>query len=997
VCLAFVLWVGVCAAQQPDSLSQAGGLNNLQGIKVAAIEIKSPSVEHPEWLAPLLPQKANEPLDKYKVRRSVQALYDTGRFAEIQVEAQRNPQGEILLTFAARENFFFGSIRVEGAPSTPTDNQLVNATRLALGEQFTEEKIKAAIQGIHRSLQEDGYYKAVVQPFNEWDSRNQQVKVLFTVEAGAPAKIGAVYVTGSPGVSDDEVRDEAGMHAGDRVSSARLTRALQRLRKSYQKNERLEAQVTVSARVYHPETNTLDYTFDIVRGPQVDVKVEGAKLSRRLIKKLVPIFEENAVDEDLLNEGARNIRDYFQTQGHFDAEVTYTQEQAPGSDRRYIVYQVNQGARSRFVELELRGNKYFRSEDIRERMAMQPAGGLILWGVFSQSLLARDIQSIQNLYQGNGFLQVKVTPEVQDNYQDKGRLKVTLTITEGPQSKVGKLVIEGNSALTEQEIRSVIAATEGQPYSDAVLVSDQTEVMDAYYNRGFSNVRFDYSTQAEAGDPTRIDVTYKISEGPQIYVDKVLISGLHFTRPKVVDREMKINADAPISQQQMLDSQRRLYDMGLFNEVNMAVQNPEGESTHKNINFQLSEAKRYTFNYGAGLQVQTGQPAGTTNPQGSTGVSPNVSFDATRQNFRGRNHTVMLKTRYGNLDKMVLIGYVAPRLLDSENFSLDFTSLYEQTNDVKTYTARRLEGSVEVKHNLDRATTLLYRAIYRRVSTSNLVIDPNLVPLFSQPVRVGMPDFNYLRNTRDSDIESHKGSLLTLDLGVASRVFGSQPSFVRISVQNSSYYQFYKRRWVLARSTRVGAEEPFAGTSAAIAAPTAPGQTAPPPSSFVPLPERFLAGGSTTHRGFGVNQAGPRDLTTGFQLGGEALFLNNVELRTPPLPFPWVGNNLSAAVFNDIGNVFTTPVDMVHNFLRYKQQNRASCLDPASQSCSFNYMSVAVGAGIRYRTPVGPVSFDIGYNLNPPAFPINHPSDGSPPRADVLRHFNFFFNIGQTF
>jgi outer membrane protein insertion porin family len=994
VCLALLLCVSLCAAQQPESLPLAGGLNALDGLKVASIVVKSPSVEQPEWLESLLPQKVNQPLDKYKVRRSVQALYDTGRFSEIQVEAQRNPQGEVMLTFAARENFFFGSIRVEGAPNPPSDNQLVNAGRLTLGELFTEEKIAAAIQGMQHSLQDDGYYKASIQTFYEWDSRNQQVKVLFAVGRGAPAKVGAVYVTGSPGVSEDEVREQAGIHAGDRVSAARLTRALQRLRKSYQKNRRLEAQVTVSARVYHPETNALDYTFDIVRGARVEVKVEGAKLSGRIVKKLVPIYEENAVDEDLLNEGARNIRDYLQTQGYFDAEVTYKQTQATSDDRRQIVYQINKGDRKRFVELEILGNKYFHREDIRERMAMQPAGGLILWGIFSQGLLARDIQSIQNLYQSNGFLEAKAAPQVEDNYQDKGRLKVTLTINEGPQTKVGKLTIEGNAALSSDEIRGIIAATEGQPYSDSLLVSDQTEVMDAYYNRGFSNVRFDYSTQPQPGDPTHIDVTYKITEGPQVYVEKVLISGLHYTRPKVVDREMKIKADAPLSQQEMLDSQRRLYDTGLFNEVNLAVQNPEGEATHKNINFQFTEAKRYTFNYGAGLQVQTGQPAGTANPQGSTGISPNVSFDATRQNFRGRNHTVMLKTRYGNLDKMALIGYEAPRLLDSENFNLDFTTLYEQTNDVKTYTAKRLEGAVEVKHNLDRATTLLYRAIYRRVSTSNLVIDPNLVPLFSQPVRVGMPDFNYLRNTRDNDIESHKGSLSTLDFGVASRYFGSEPNFVRVTVQHSSYYQFYKRRWVLARSTRVGAEEPFAGTSAAIAPP---GPGAPPPSSFIPLPERFLAGGSTSHRGFGVNQAGPRDLATGFQLGGEALFLNNIELRTPPLPFPWVGNNLSAAVFNDVGNVFTTPIDMVHNIGRFRQQNRSSCLDPNSQVCNFNYMSVAVGAGIRYRTPVGPVSFDVGYNVNPPAFPINRPSDGSPPRADVLRHFNFFFNIGQTF
>ncbi len=70
-----------------------------------------------------------------------------------------------------------------------------------------------------------------------------------------------------------------------------------------------------------------------------------------------------------------------------------------------------------------------------------------------------------------------------------------------------------------------------------------------------------------------------------------------------------------LSQQKMLNTQSRLYDMGIFNEVNMAVQNPDGDATRKNVNYQLSEAKRYTFNYGVGLEVQTGQPSGTTNPR----------------------------------------------------------------------------------------------------------------------------------------------------------------------------------------------------------------------------------------------------------------------------------------------------------------------------------------------------------------------------------------------
>ena len=1014
VCLTIVLCLGVCGAQgagtatgqshapetqatQPPippeqhasptqtpspsaGLSTSAGLSSLQGLKVASIQINSPGVEDPGSLLSILPQKINEPLDKYKVRQSVQTLYNTGRFAEIQVEAQRNSGGEIALIFDGRENYFFGSILAEGSAVRPSDSQLVNASKLNLGEQFTEAKIAAGIEGMQRTLQENGYYQATIKPYYEWDPRNQQVNVQFVVDRGKPARVGVVNVMGDPGYSAEEVRNIAKLRSGNSVSASRLMSALQRLRKRYQKQERLEAQVTMTQRIYHSETNLLDYTFEINRGPVVDVKVEGASLRRGQLKNLVPVFEESAVDDDLLNEGARNIRDYFQSKGYFDVKVTYEQKQDPGTERRDVIFHIARSQRHKLVDLALQGNHYFRKEDLREQMVMQPAGGLLLYGLFSQSILSRDVQSIENLYRNNGFLQVKVTPEVQDNYGKRGHIRVQLNITEGTQTVVGKLTIEGNDALPEGQVRGMITASEGQPYSDSMVISDQSAILNEYYNLGFPKVRFDYTTQPEADNANKVDVSYKITEGPQVFVDKVLIAGLNYTHPFVVDREIKIGPGDRMSQSQMLDSQRRLYDMGIFNEVGVAVQNPEGEATSKKVNFQLSESRRYTFNYGLGLEVQTGQPAGgTTNPQGDTGVSGRVSFDVTRLNFRGRGHIITLKTRYGNLEKLGLIGYSAPRLFDSQKLTLDFTAFYQQTNDVSTFTSKRLEGSASIKHEYNRATTLLYRLIYRRVSTSNLVIDPNLIPLFSQAVRVGMPDFSYIRDTRDNPIESLKGTFSTFDLGVASKVFGSETNFTRVVVQNSSYYQFHKRRWVFARSTRIGVEEPFASTD------------------FAPLPERFFAGGSTSHRGFGINQAGPRDLTSGFPLGGEALFLNNLELRTPPLPLPLVGNNLSAVLFHDMGNVFSTAGDMANSIFKFSQPGRSLCLNPAAGSCNFNYVSHAVGAGARYRTPIGPVSFDVGYNLNPPAFPISAPTPPAVPSSQVLKHFNFFFNIGQTF
>src|SRR5581483_762151 len=128
---------------------------------------------------------------------------------------------------------------------------------------------------------------------------------------------------------------------------------------------------------------------------------------------------------------------------------------------------------------------------------------------------------------------------------------------------------------------------------------------------------------------------------------------------------------------------------------------------------------------------------------------------------------------------------------------------YDNTLDVLTFTSQRLEGSVQLEQKISRATTLLYRFNYRRVRATNLVITTNQIPLLSQPVRVGMPTFTYIRDQRDNPIESTRGSYTTIDLGVAGGFFGSEADFSRVLVQNSTYHPVHKK-WVFARATRVG-------------------------------------------------------------------------------------------------------------------------------------------------------------------------------------------------
>ena len=995
-------------AENPESQPTAlFKINSYQGLivhsmKFAGIDRRIPQDRLDSYVA----QKVGQPLDRDLIRQSIQAIYDTGRVADVQVQAERTPDGGVDLTFVVAPNYFVGDVRAEGAPDHPSEAQIVNASKFQLGEPFTPEKMNRALKNIQQLMEENGYHRATLSHQETEHPEIQQIDILFRVHSGSPAHVGRVILAGNPGFSQSEIQDIAGIDPGDRVSPDRVTRALQRLRKKYQKQNRLLAQVSVAERTYHPKTNTVDYTFQIDPGPIVDIGVEGFRITHTALKKNVPVYEEGALDDDLLNEGRRNLLDYLQTRGYFDAKVGIRKHSEPAQNELRVTYIIDPGPRHKLAKLEITGNKYFDQQLIRERMQVQPASGRFSHGRFSQLLLNADVRDLEALYQTNGFRQVQIKSEVIDNYQGvEAQLAIILHVEEGPQTLVGALHILGSYTIQEEQLLPLLNTQEGQPFSEANIAADRDSILNYYFNHGFPHASFEASTTPIKDQSNRMDVTFSIHEGEEFFVNKVLVSGLNYTRPYIVQRELQVVPETPLSQEDILDTQRRLYDLGLFNQVDTAVQNPEGAEPNKNVLVDVHEAKRYTFDYGFGLEVQTGQPGvGSTQPQGATGVSPRVSFAVTRLNLRGRDETISFKTHVGRLQQRALLSFDAPNWLRPD-FRLTFAAFYDNTLDVTTFTSQRLEGSAQIQQTISRVNTMIYRFTYRLVKATNLVVGQNEIPLLSQPTRVGAPGFTYIRDKRDNPLETTKGNYTTVDGGTASSYFGSEADFGRLLFQNSTYQPFGKnplpgRKYVFARSTRIGIENPFGSTVI-----LAPGENLPKGSPLhpIPLPERFLMGGGNSHRGFGLNQAGPRDPTTGFPLGGSALFLNNLELRMPPVNLPYLGDNVSFAVFHDAGNVFTADHDMVHSFLNWRQPNVSLCKQQSTSfQCSYNYISQAVGIGVRYRTPIGPVRFDFGYNLNPPVFP----SCTTDPQGKCisgtffpqqLRRFNVFFSIGQTF
>src|SRR5258708_10996962 len=276
---------------------------------------------------------------------------------------------------------------------------------------------------------------------------------------------------------------------------------------------------------------------------------------------------------------------------------------------------------------------------------------------------------LQALYRSNGFSQVQITTQVDDNCKGVNyRLAVHVHIAEGPQTLVGDVHIAGNQRIATSEFPP-LETESGQTYSEEKLASDRERILSLYFNRGFPNATLDITTKP-SGQPNREDVTYTIQEGERFTVDRVMVSGLDHTRDYVVQREIQVHQGAPLSQQDLLDTQTKLYDLGIFSQVDAAVQNPEGADPQKNVLVQVREANRYTFTYGFGIEFQTRQPAGATAPQGTTGVSPRGRFDVTRLNLGGRNQTITFQSHVGRLQQHGLVRYGIPSLLIHEELQI---------------------------------------------------------------------------------------------------------------------------------------------------------------------------------------------------------------------------------------------------------------------------------------------------------------------------------------
>ena len=531
-------WPSYTQCQQTSQSNKV----SYEGQKVAAVELVANPKISVDSLRPLVQQRAGEPYSGSKVADTISALQGTGRFTKVEVDVKPDPGG-LHVTFTLAPELYFGIFDFPDATKSFSYTRLLQVVDIPNRTPYQHDLVSKAEDNLHQFFVSAGYFQAQVQAQSQIDEAHMLANVVFAVDLGKRAKLGNVEIQGpEPGEVDRLLRATRTLRAtvtgeslkpGKPYTPKRIDSGVKRMKRDLAKQNHLASKVRLDHPDYHKDSNRVDLVIDVRPGPIVKVRVTGAKLSPlpflrdRQMKKLIPIFSEGTVDADLVEEGRRNLIDFFQSRGYFNVKVN-TNFQNEGSNVE-LVYNVERGSRHRVETVDFRGNQHFDKDVLSRQVKVKPHRLVLLSrGKFSDKLLRQSVTGITAFYKNLGYEDVKVDTDVVDH---EPKVYVTFQIAEGLQTLVDNLTVEGNAHIPSSAFspKGGLRLRPGQPFSPKALADDRSHVMAVYLDRGFLNSDFGSRVTRLPDNPHRVDVTYTITERQQVRVDEVVLLGFEST------------------------------------------------------------------------------------------------------------------------------------------------------------------------------------------------------------------------------------------------------------------------------------------------------------------------------------------------------------------------------------------------------------------------------------------------------------------------------------
>ena len=893
----------------------------------------------------LIETEIGEPLVMHDVRQTIDHLYGLGRFDDIQVSAEGSANG-VTVRYVLVPRHAVQALLFEGSLGLPEDD-----LRQAVAERFGTLPAVTRMNDVTRDLlalyRERGYTRATIKPrVDEFHNPDRSVMVL-TIEASTRARIRSVEVEGLDRPDRLGLLSETELRSGAEYDAATISRRLARYENDLRSRGFYEARATHTATF--SETGDASVIVEVDRGPRVSIAFAGDPVPENVREELVPVRREGSADEDLLEDASRAIVEYFQARGYRDADVTYTRDER-GSEL-VITFTVRRGPRHVLEDLVLKGNTAIGTTEILELLALKTDAP------FVQAELDTGISALRERYRGRGFTRATVQPEIATLPRPAGsspgtdrHVEVTLAVNEGPRTLVGAIFIQGNTVLSEGQLRAVISASPGEPYSEVQVAQDRDRIQLEYLNRGYESAVVDPHVTLVEGE-TRAELRFAISEGPQVRVDHVIIVGNRRTSTETIERELLLKPGEPLGYAARLESQQRLSALGLFRLVRI-TELRHGSEPRRDVLVEVEEAPPTTIGYGGGVEVDS-----RLRPTGAGGTAeeqleaaPRGFFEIGRRNLWGKNRSVNLFTRaslrsrfrsdevvpteevegeFGFNEYRLVSTFREPRVFNTRADLLVTGIVDQAVRSSFSFNRRQVRAEAGMRFAQHYGMAGRYSFERTRIFDQNFTDpeQPLVIDRFFPQVRLSKLSFSLFRDTRDDALDPNRGTFLSADNDVAARAAGSQVGFAKTFIGALTFHRLpWQRRAVLALAGRVGLAQGFARTVADVVI------------DDLPASERFFAGGDTTVRGFSLDRLGTEETITesGFPRGGNGVVVINAELRVN------VWRALGMVGFVDAGNVF-----------------------PRASDVDLTALRSSAGFGLRYRSPVGPLRIDLGFNLDP--------------------------------
>jgi outer membrane protein assembly complex protein YaeT len=567
-----------------------------------------------------------------------------------------------------------------------------------------------------------------------------------------------------------------------------------------------------------------------------------------------------------------------------------------------IVHEVNRGRAYKIYDALFEGLHYFTPDALKRELGFERATSL--FGGLDGAKLFEMPGQIARVYETAGFLSTRVDLSFRQIGPD---MTAIFTVDEGPQQTVARLTIAGAALFDDATLKGQIASKAGGPFYQPNIRKDIDRLESFYLNQG---VRGTGVTAAASPAGERLfDVDFTVAEGRRVKIVRIVVTGGAVTRRGTIDRELKVAEGDWARSDRILESKRGLEKLGVFAEVKIEEIPVTAET--ENLVINLREGERYYVGAGVGLETKT-------EPQSfalwDNAIGPRGTAEFIMGNVLGRAAQLSLVSQFSLQEKRAVASW-ENRYLFGMPLQTTFNAWLEREALVSYGYDQRgvsLSGVKALGGDWVALTTL------RWTSTTLYFLDvaENEVDRQQYPFSVTSISGSLIQDRRDDSFNPGRGTFFSAMAEWAYPLFQAESNFLKLFVKYQRYMPVF-RTLTFSLTGRLGAA-----------------------MGAIPIHERFFAGGSNTFRGEPFDRLGPKDSVSGMPVGGKAMLLFNFELSFPLFAS---APALTGAVFYDKGNVFYSRKEV-----------------------SLAQLEDAFGVGVRYRTPLGPLRIDFGWNVRPP-------------------------------